>query len=345
MKAKKILRRIGAILGPVAVISLACAGTAVAEVHGPAKIIVGVPYPNANALPIAVAQKMGYFKQENLKVDMVSLSTGDKIAYALLGGSIDIGNYTPDWFIRAIEKGGSDLKIVVGAGSDLVFSLVTPDKIKSYADLKGKRIGVSTVQAADALLVKKMFAAHNLGPKDYIPISSGSSPQRAAALKAGSLAATVLAPDIAERVIEEGGFHTLDISSNTVKHYAWGSQTVRGAWAKAHRAILVAYIRAWIRGERWLHDPKNHKEAIAMFAKVGKMPLSIAEKTYASYFGPHATVGEDGEPELSGFKALIKDMSEQGQIGSPPPPPEKFIDRSYWLAAMKSLKTTTASAR
>jgi ABC-type nitrate/sulfonate/bicarbonate transport system substrate-binding protein len=285
---------------------------------------------------------MGYFDQENLKVEMISLSTGDKIAYALLGGSIEIGNYTPDWFVRAIEKGGSDLRIVVGAGSDLVFSLVAPVKIGSYADLKGKRIGVSTVQAGDARLLRKMFAAHKLGPADYVPISTGSSPQRAAALKAGSLSATLLAPEIAQRMIGEGGFHRLDISSNTLKHYAWGSQTVRGDWAKANKPTLVAYIRAWIRGKRWLHDPRNGKDAIAMFAKVGKMDLDVAEKSYQSYFGPNATVGEDGEPELRGFTALLQEMAEQGQIGSPPPPPQKFIDARYWIEAMKSLKGTTA---
>jgi hypothetical protein len=79
-----------------------------------------------------------------------------------------------------------------------------------------------------------------------------------------------------------------------------------------------------------------------MFAKVGKMDLDVAEKSYQSYFGPNATVGEDGEPELRGFTALLQEMAEQGQIGSPPPPPQKFIDASYWIEAMKSLKGTTA---
>jgi NitT/TauT family transport system substrate-binding protein len=339
MKAKQVLRRIGVFLGAAAFVSLVGAGNAFAQAAKPAKITVGIPYPNANALPIAVAQKMGYFDEENLNVEMISLSTGDKIAYALLGGSIEIGNYTPDWFIRAIEKGGSDLRIVVGAGSDLVFSLVTPEKFKSYADLKGQRIGVSTVQAADAFLVKKMFAANNLGGADYIPISTGSSPQRAAALKAGSLSATLLAPEIAQRLVGEGGFHRLDVSSKTVKHYAWGSQTVRGDWASKNRATLVAYIRAWVKGKRWLHDPRNEKDAIAMFAKVGKMDLGIAEKSYESYFGPDATVGKDGEPELTGFTALLKDMSDQGHIASPAPPPRKFIDASYWNEAVKSLGT------
>lgn len=149
---------------------------ALAEGKAPAKIIVGTSYPGIDAIPIYVAREQGYFRDENVAVDLISLATGDKIAFALLGGSINIARYTPDWIIRAIEKGGSKLKIVLGSNNTLLFSLIAAKDIQSYADLKGKRIGVSTIAAADATLVKRMFAAHGLAPADYILIQAGSSP-------------------------------------------------------------------------------------------------------------------------------------------------------------------------
>ena len=66
-------------------------------------------------MPIYVARQNGYFQDEHLTVDLTSLATGDKIAFALIGGSIDIARYTPDWIIRAIEKSGSKLKITCSA--------------------------------------------------------------------------------------------------------------------------------------------------------------------------------------------------------------------------------------
>src|SRR5580704_19291763 len=108
-------------------------------------IRIGTAYPGIESMPVYVARQNGYFRDEHLIVDLTYLATGDKIAFALLGGSIDIARYTPDWFIRAIQKGGSNLKIVLGSANVLTFSLIVSDSVKDYADLKGKRIGVSTI--------------------------------------------------------------------------------------------------------------------------------------------------------------------------------------------------------
>src|SRR5580704_4683276 len=119
-------------------------------------IRIGTAYPGIESMPVYVARQNGYFREEHLSVDLNYLATGDKIAFALLGGSIDIARYTPDWFIRAIEKGGSHVKIVLGSGNSLVFSLIVPNAVNGYADLKGGRIGVSAIASADASVVIRM---------------------------------------------------------------------------------------------------------------------------------------------------------------------------------------------
>jgi ABC-type nitrate/sulfonate/bicarbonate transport system substrate-binding protein len=169
----------------------------------------GTSYPGAESMPVYVAQQNGYFRDEHLSVDVTYLATGDKLAFALLGGAIDVARYTPDWFIRAIAKGGSDLRIVLGSANVLTFSLIVPDTLKDYAALKGKRIGVSTIAAADTSVVMKMLAAHGVKQREYSLIQAGSSPERAAALRAGSLGATLLTPPSDQRVIDDGGFRVL----------------------------------------------------------------------------------------------------------------------------------------
>jgi ABC-type nitrate/sulfonate/bicarbonate transport system substrate-binding protein len=67
-------------------------------------IRIGTAYPGIESMPVYVARQNGYFREEHLSVDLTYLATGDKIAFALLGGSVDIARYTPDWFIRAVEK-------------------------------------------------------------------------------------------------------------------------------------------------------------------------------------------------------------------------------------------------
>jgi len=200
-------------------VALAClpvlSGT-LAEDAGLGTLKFGTSYPGVESMPVYVAQQNGYFRDERLAVEVSYLATGDKLAYALLGGAIDVARYTPDWFIRAIAKGGSDLRIVLGSANVLTFSLVVADPVKDYADLKGKRLGVSTIAAADTSVLVKMLAAHGVKTGEYSLIQAGSSPERAAALRAGSLSATLLTPPTDQLVIDDGGFRRLDISTNVI---------------------------------------------------------------------------------------------------------------------------------
>jgi hypothetical protein len=59
---------------------------------------------------------------------------------------------------------------------------------------------------------------------------------------------------------------------------------------------------------------------------------------YDLYYGPNAIApGRDGELDLVGYQVLLADMVERGQLDSPAPPPEKFVDPTYWQEARKSL--------
>jgi ABC-type nitrate/sulfonate/bicarbonate transport system substrate-binding protein len=314
-------------------------GAADAQPVKPVTVKIGISYPGVEDMPLYVAERQGWFRDEHLAVELIALASGDKIAFALLSDSIELAIYTPDWFIRAMEKSDTKLKVVLGSTNDLIFSFITAKEIASYADLKGKRIGVSTIKAADSYLVRKMMAAHGLAESDYILIQAGASPDRAAGLKAGSLAGTLLTPPSDERVLDEGGFARLDLSSSVLSHYAWQSSTVRETWAKANRATLVGYIRSWIKGSRWLRDPKNHDEIIAIMDRELKMPPRYAQSLYDRYYGANALgVTPDGVLDAEGYRALLKDLADQGQIAAPPSPPERYVDSGYWDEARRSIE-------
>jgi ABC-type nitrate/sulfonate/bicarbonate transport system substrate-binding protein len=314
------------------------ASAAHAAEAAPMKVTVGTSYPGVDTMPIYISRELGYFRDEHVSVDLISLATGDKIVFALLGGSINVARYTPDWIIRAIEKGGAGLKIVLAGSNNLVFSLIAAKGVQGYGDLKGKRIGVSTLAAADSTLAQKMLAAHGLGKTDYILIPAGSSPERAAALRAGSLAATLLTPPVDQKVLDDGGFTRLDLSTNVVTHYAWGGEAVRQDWATANKPALLAYMRAWIKASRWLHDGANKEDAIRILSREAKIEEPYARQMYEIYFGPDAlAVAKDGRLDPVGYQALLNDMTDQGQIGPPAPTPEKYLDPSYWEEAEKTL--------
>jgi ABC-type nitrate/sulfonate/bicarbonate transport system substrate-binding protein len=335
----KLLSGILAILGNAALSCLWCAPALLAQDSAPAPIKYAIPFPEVELMPLYAAQDQACFRDEKLAVEVYALSSGDKITLALVSGSIDIAIYTPDWFVRAIEKGDAPIKIVIGGSNVPVYSLIVAKEIASYADLKGKRIAVSTVKASDAYLIRKMLAAQGLKEPDYGLIQAGSSADRAAALKAGSVSATLMIPPFDQRMVDEEGFKRLDVSTSVVTHYAWLSQAVRQDWARGNRAQLIGFIRCWMKGTRWLYDPKNKDAAIRILSKELKIENRFAKIAYDTYFGSKTvTVAKDGEVDVVGLQEIINAIAEQGDVGPPIPKAEKYLDLSYWEEARKTLK-------
>jgi ABC-type nitrate/sulfonate/bicarbonate transport system substrate-binding protein len=335
----KLLSRIFAILGNAALSCLWCAPVLLAQDAAPATIKYAIPFPEVELMPLYAARDQACFRDEKLAVEVYALSSGDKITLALVSGSIDIAIYTPDWFVRAIEKGDAPIRIVIGGSNVPVYSLIVAKEIASYADLKGKRIAVSTVKASDAYLIRKMLAAHGLKEPDYGLIQAGSSADRAAALKAGSVSATLMIPPFDQRMVDEEGLKRLDVSTSVVTHYAWLSQAVRQDWARSNKAALIGFIRCWIKGTRWLYEPKNKDAAIRILSKELKIENRFAQIAYDTYFASKAvTVAKDGEVDLVGLQEIINAIAEQGDVGPPIPKAEKYLDLSYWEEARKTLK-------
>jgi ABC-type nitrate/sulfonate/bicarbonate transport system substrate-binding protein len=309
--------------------------------QSPATIRYAQPFPLGDCLPLYVAREKGLFRQENLNVDVLSLPTGDKQIPALLAGSIDISAYTPDWVVRAVERSDPKtdrerIKVVGGASGMPVYSLVVGKDINGYADLKGKRIAISALKDNDVVLFRRMASANGLRDSDYILIQTGGSMDRAAALKAGSVAAALLIPPLDQRVIDEG-YKRLDVSSNVVKQYEWVSHAVREDWAKANRPALVAFLRAWIRATRWIYDPQNKEEAIRILAREMKLEDRYARQAYEMYFDAK-TWRVDGVVDLVGLQAVIDAIAEHGDLTPPIPRAEKYVDMSYWQEAMRTLR-------
>lgn len=330
--------RIFAALGTAALVTLSHAAGAQAQTATQPTVKLAAAYPEPDLMPYFIAQEKGYFRDENINVEMILLASGDKISFALLGSSVEVAAYTPDWFVRAIEKGGSNLKIVLGGSNVPEYSMIVPNDVQSYADLKGKRVAVSTVKASDAYLVKKMFAYQGLSESDYILIPAGATPERAAALRAGSVAATLLAPPVDQRIIDEGGYKRLDVSSKAVTHYAWKSQAVREDWARANKTALVSYIRGWVKGTRWMYDPNNKEEAVRIMTKVLKIDERYARTSYELSYGAKGTVSKDGEIDVIGLQELVNVVAAQGDIRPPVPKAEKYIDPVYLAEALKTVR-------
>ncbi|MBI4320320.1 MAG: ABC transporter substrate-binding protein [Chloroflexi bacterium] len=302
----------------------------------PITVKYAVPNANPDYLPVYAAMEKGFFKQENIEMDIILIPTGDKLSAALIGGSLDVARYAPDPTMRAVEM-GEKLTIVLGGTNTPTYSLITQKDVKSYNDLKGKLVGVSSLSSSDAYFTRKMLAANGLKDKvDYDLIQVGGTPERVAALRAGSIAGALLLPPQDQRTVDEG-LSRLDTATNVVKTYAWSMHTVKRDWAEKNEAALLALSRAFIKGTRWVYDPKNKEEGISILMQQTKLEDKYARQVFDTYI-KSSTWDKDGAISVPGLQAVIDALAESGDLKPPLPKVEKFIDTSYWDKAMKTLQ-------
>jgi NitT/TauT family transport system substrate-binding protein len=146
---------------------------------------VGKSVPEAfSFVPLDVGMRVGLFRKYGVEIEASSLAGGAKLQQALASDSIDIGlGSGPE--MAAIQKGSPVKAVAAMAGAPrLLALLVRPDgAIKSVADLKGKKIGVTTTNSLTAWLVSELSRQQGWGPGGIEVTPLGATPGQFAALK------------------------------------------------------------------------------------------------------------------------------------------------------------------
>ena len=139
----------------------------------------------------SIARDAGILKQNQLDVEVIFIAGGTLSMQALIGKSLDFlcTGGTP-YIIAYLE--GAQTKMIGGVNNKLPYGFVTLANIKTPAQLKGKRIGISRFGSTDDFAVKLALNQFGLTTKDVSITQVGGAATRLTALQAGSIDAAVL---------------------------------------------------------------------------------------------------------------------------------------------------------
>ncbi len=273
----------------------------------------------------------GFYAQEGLTLDIVLTGASVGATQALAGGSLDISNHSPDSAIVADEK-GADIAIVGEEIARPIYSIMAQPTINRVEDLRGQKVAVSDLKSGATLVLLRTLLAHGLKPDDVDLIPAGGTSQRYAAMKAGAVvAATMLQPDDFRAMDEE--FRRVAVSTEAVKEYSFSSILVRRDWARTHADELVRFLRACGRATAWLYDPANRDAAIAVLMERTKQEEKYTRLTYDLMVTQERVFPERCAVQPNGIQAVIDLLGEVGELSAPLPPPDKYVDTSYWQRA------------
>ena len=288
-----------------------------------AKLVIGYVPANSVYWDLDVAIEKEFFLDAGFEAEANRMQSSPFSIQQAITGAYHIAASQPEPFVAAVERGASNLGAIAAPMNRADWYLNAQGDVKSLADLKGKLIGVSALRNSEVWLTVQLLEKAGLKKGDYDFLVVGVTPQKMAALKKGSIAATILFQPTAELAVREG-FPAL-ASYASLRAYPQLVYVVNKQWAATDRAgeRAAAVIR---RAHDWLWDPGNKSEALDILNKYVKQPKPVLEKVYDDYFVTQKSYSRTAEIEISGLNNALADMAEDGEIvKKPAPPASKFL--------------------
>ena len=254
-------------------------------------------------LPLSVAERKGYFKEEGLEVEIPDFAGGAKALQAMVGGSADMVSGAYEHTINMLAKKQPIKAVVLQAKYSSIALIMPRDKAARYKggkDLKGLKIGVTAPGSSTNMFVNNLLAKDGLKPTDVSIVGVGTGSGAVAAMEKGEIdAISNLDPVLTQ--LESTGKFVAVADGRTEK----GMQDIYGGdyhasviyiteeFIKKNPNTVQAVVNAMVRADRWI-------------AKA--TPQEIVDLMPAEY--------KAGNPSL--YKAaLLKNMigfSEDGQL-------------------------------
>jgi ABC-type nitrate/sulfonate/bicarbonate transport system substrate-binding protein len=237
-------------------------------------IYIAVSNPDMSFLSGGVAKFQGYFKDEGLDVEVLQMNANVSVA-ALAAGNVDY-NLILQSVVTANLR-GLPLKIAGILIERPNHVVVTHPSIEKFADLKNKKIAISSFGSLVDILARLTAAHFQLDPRTDVDfVAAGSSSARVAQLQAGVVQAAFVTPPGNLRA-EASGFKTLlrvrDLFPFPVNGIGVTEQKLKNS-----RDEVKKIVRALLRANRYIVS--NPKGAIRILSEWGRTKPEVAEEAY-----------------------------------------------------------------
>ena len=316
----------------LAAIPLATAGSAA----GAQVLKVGAA-ANVGGLIVFVAQDKGIFAKHGIDAKVITRNTGAQLTKSLRAGEIDFAPAAFTNLPAALER-GLKLRGVVGytGGS---YSKSTSDNfvgiaarpgsgIKSIADLKGKKVGVTFGSTGD-LYLRTLLRKNGLGTADLKRINV-RPPSLVSVFDTGGVQAIVAWEPFLTRLMDKvKGSRLVIRGGDHVCFCAVLHGTPEMVYADRKRT--QNFVDAMSESAAYVRDPKNRDEV----AKIGSrfvrgMPPELVKRTM-----PHMVYDTRlGQNTFAAFNFSVKQLIAQKKMKRPYDP-AKYLDLTFINSTMK----------
>jgi ABC-type nitrate/sulfonate/bicarbonate transport system substrate-binding protein len=240
---------------------------------------VGKAVPESFAfVPLDVGMREGLFKRNGIAIDEIAFAGDAKLQQAMAADSLDIA-LSSGPAMAFIAKGAPTKAIAAMGGPPLDLTIVVrTDGPKSTADLKGKKVSVSTVGGLTYWLVSETSRQQGWGPDGIVIAPMGNMAPQIAALERGDIDGVVTDISTALELEKLGKARILTRFGQIVKdfhvHVIYATDKVIASKPDAIRAFL----KGWFEAIAFMRH--NKSDAVSIATQVIGKDDDINGKTY-----------------------------------------------------------------
>lgn len=305
-----------------AIMTLAALALAATPTRAADRLNVGIPAPAYDFALLTVGIDAGFFKDNNLDITPISLDGSAKLHQALIAGSIDIamGAGTDIVFIA---KGAPEKAIAAMAGppNNMAMIVAMNGPIKTAADLKGEKVGVSTVGSLTYWLAQQLSIRQGWGPNGMTIVSVGGMQGEAAGLVAGTLQAGVGSLEGGLEMADKGQGRILLMFGDFVHPFLAHAIFAADKTIAERPDQLRRFLKAWF--DTIAYSKTNKAEAIRFSQTVTHLSDANAEEVYLNETPMFST---DGKFEGAAVEVVKKSLIDMGQVEKMPDDRDLFTE-------------------
>lgn len=267
---------------------------------------VGKAVPQAfSFVPLDVGMRKGFFKQNGLDIDESAFAGDAKMQQAMAADSLDIGIGSGP-AMAFIVKGAPVKAVAAMAGPPLILTLVVrPDGPKTAAELKGKKVSVSTVGSLTYWLVSETSRQQGWGPNGIEIAPMGAMGGQIAALERGDIDGVVADVSTALELEQRGKARILIHFGNIVKDFHVHVIYATNKLIASRPDAIRGFLKGWFTAIAFMRA--NKAETVAIGMDVLKVDSDIMNRTYDELM---PMFSDDGRFNAKALATLAKSWVE-----------------------------------
>ena len=278
-------------------------------------------------LPNELTQKLGYFAQQGLNVTLIDEASGQSAENEVLAGQVDAGSGSYNHTIE-LQAAGKQMEAVVqldiAPGEAEMVSAKEANQIHSFADLKGKNLGVTELGSGTHTLSIALLHKAGLAPDQahFVPVGAGDT--FIAAMQQGKIDAGMTTEPTISRLIASGvGKVLVDLRTPQSTQAALGGSYpficvfMENSYVNSHKDVVQKLVNAYVKTLQWIHTHTAAQIADMMPADyyAGNRDLYVtALQNQLSIFSPDGKMPSDGPQSVLNIEQQTNQSVQGKQI-------------------------------